>query len=54
VGRGDRAEITAPEPMPVLYAISSWAMQRSLAIPDISVQRPTLEDIYLRLTADHA
>jgi ABC-2 type transport system ATP-binding protein len=53
VARGDRAEITAPEPMPVLYAISSWAMQHSLAIPDISVQRPTLEDIYLRLTADH-
>jgi hypothetical protein len=38
----------------VLHAISSWAMQHGLAIPDISVQRPTLEDIYLRLTEDHA
>jgi ABC-2 type transport system ATP-binding protein len=54
VARGGRAEITAPEPMPVLYALSSWAVQQSLAIPDISVQRPTLEDIYLRLTEDPA
>jgi ABC-2 type transport system ATP-binding protein len=54
VTRGDRAEITVSEPMPVLYAISSWAMQHNLAIPDISVQRPTLEDIYLRLTQDRA
>jgi ABC-2 type transport system ATP-binding protein len=48
------AEIIAPEPMPVLYAISSWAMRRRLAIPDISVQRPTLDDIYLRLTEDQS
>jgi ABC-2 type transport system ATP-binding protein len=51
---GDRVEIIAPEPMPVLYAISSWAMQHDLAIADISAQRPTLEDIYLRLTKDHS
>ena len=54
VARDGRAQITVSEPMPVLYAISSWAMQHNLAIPDISVQRPTLEDIYLRLTEDHA
>jgi ABC-2 type transport system ATP-binding protein len=48
-----RAQIIAPEPIPVLYAISSWATQHSLPIPDISVQRPSLEDIYLRLTEEH-
>jgi ABC-2 type transport system ATP-binding protein len=48
-----RVEITAPEPMPVLYTISSWAMDHALPIPDISVQRPSLEDIYLRLTQEH-
>ena len=38
----------------MLYAMSSWAVQHDLAIPDISVQRPTLEDIDLRLTQDNA
>jgi ABC-2 type transport system ATP-binding protein len=47
-----RAEIVAPEPMPVLYALSSWAVQHDLKIPDIAVQRPSLEDIYLRLTQE--
>jgi ABC-2 type transport system ATP-binding protein len=50
VEHNGRAEITAAEPMPVLYALSSWAMQHQLPITDISVLRPTLEDIYLRLT----
>jgi ABC-2 type transport system ATP-binding protein len=53
VQHSGRVEITAPDPMPVLYAISSWAMDRGLAIADISVQRPSLEDIYLRLTQEH-
>jgi ABC-2 type transport system ATP-binding protein len=47
-----RAEIVAPEPMPVLYALSSWAVQHDLKIPDIAVQRPSLEDIYLRLSQE--
>ncbi len=49
---GGRAEIVAPEPMPVLYALSSWAVEHDLKIPDISVQRPSLEDVYLRLTQE--
>jgi hypothetical protein len=53
VEHNGRVEITAPEPMPVLYALSSWAMQHSLPITDIAVQRPSLEDIYLRLTQEH-
>ena len=52
VEHNGRVEITAPEPMPVLYALSSWAMQHGLPISDISVQRPSLEDIYLRLTQE--
>jgi len=52
VEHNGRAEIVAPEPMPVLYVLSSWAVQNGLPIPDISVQRPSLEDIYLRLTQE--
>jgi hypothetical protein len=37
-----RAEIIAPEPMPVLFALSSWAVERGLPIPGIAVQRPSM------------
>jgi ABC-2 type transport system ATP-binding protein len=49
-----RVEISVPEPMPALHALTEWAMARSLPLADISVQRPSLEDIYLRLTAGDA
>ena len=46
-----RVEISVPEPMPALHALTEWAMANGLPLADISVQRPSLEDIYLRLTA---
>jgi ABC-2 type transport system ATP-binding protein len=49
-GRG-RAEVSVTEPMPALHALTGWALARGLPLADISVQRPSLEDIYLRLTA---
>jgi len=49
-----RVEISVPEPMPALHALTEWAMARGLPLADISVQRPSLEDIYLRLTAGDA
>lgn len=47
-----RVEIQVSEPIPALHALSSWATERHLALPDITVSRPSLEDIYLELTAD--
>jgi len=52
VGHNRRVEITAPEPMPVLHALSSWAVRLGLPVSDIAVSRPTLEDIYLSLTEE--
>ncbi len=49
-----RVEISVPEPMAALHALTEWAMAHSLPLADISVQRPSLEDIYLRLTARDA
>jgi ABC-2 type transport system ATP-binding protein len=54
VQHNGRAEIVAPDPMPVLYALSCWAMQFDFPLHDIAVQRPSLEDIYLRLTEEKA
>ncbi|HEX5479457.1 MAG TPA: ABC transporter ATP-binding protein [Dehalococcoidia bacterium] len=42
------------EPMPVLQAISSWAVEHGYELADITVRRPTLEDTYLRLTREDA
>jgi ABC-2 type transport system ATP-binding protein len=49
-----RVEINVPEPVPALHALTEWAMAHGLALADISVQRPSLEDIYLQLTSDTA
>jgi ABC-2 type transport system ATP-binding protein len=46
-----RVEIEVSEPIPALHALSGWATDRRLALPDITVNRPSLEDIYLKLTA---
>ena len=33
-----------------LHALSGWALERGLELDDLEVRRPTLEDVYLRLT----
>jgi ABC-2 type transport system ATP-binding protein len=45
-------ELRVPEPVPALNALTGWAMAHGLALADLTVQRPSLEDIYLRLTAE--
>ncbi len=37
-------------PMPDLYELSRWAVERGVDLPDVEVRRPTLEDVYLELT----
>lgn len=37
--------------VPDLHAVTGWAMERNLALADLDVHRPTLEDVYLELTA---
>ncbi|HTS95689.1 MAG TPA: ABC transporter ATP-binding protein [Streptosporangiaceae bacterium] len=49
-GRNRTVEIVHHEPLPVLHAVTSWALQRGYPLSDLSVHRPTLEEIYLRLT----
>jgi ABC-2 type transport system ATP-binding protein len=35
-----------------LHALSGWALERGLELDDLEVRRPTLEDVYLKLTAE--
>ena len=34
-----------------LHALTGWALERGLELVDLTVRRPTLEDVYLELTA---
>jgi len=52
VARGRVAEMTHENPMQVLGVLAPWALEHGYPLTDISVHRPSLEEIYLRLTAE--
>lgn len=43
-------EIDSPSPTSTLHQLTAWALEKNLDLDDISVSRPSLEDIYLELT----
>jgi len=45
-------EVRARDPLPLLGAIATWAAERGVELPDLSVARPTLEEVYLQLTEE--
>jgi ABC-2 type transport system ATP-binding protein len=47
--RDGRVHISAPEPAQALYALAGWALERGASLRDLTVGRPTLEDVYLKL-----
>src|SRR4051812_32663745 len=49
---GDHVVVTVSDAAAGAHAITSWALERDLALHDFSVQRPSLEDVYLRLTGE--
>jgi ABC-2 type transport system ATP-binding protein len=51
-GPGGKVEIVHDQPVPVLHALTTWAIQRGFPLADITAHRPTLEEIYLRLTEE--
>lgn len=51
-GTDRRIELAAAAPLDVLGTLAGWAAARGIDLPDIEVQRPTLETVYLRLTEE--
>jgi ABC-2 type transport system ATP-binding protein len=49
---GDRVLARTHEPLALLGSLAEWGQAGGHALEDIDVRRPTLEDVYLRLTAD--
>jgi ABC-2 type transport system ATP-binding protein len=48
---GGRAAISTTTPLVHLLLLGEWALGQGLDLPDIDVHRPTLEEVYLELTA---
>jgi ABC-2 type transport system ATP-binding protein len=50
-GPDGRVELRSATPVPDLARLCGWATERGIDLPDLEVSRPTLEDVYLELTA---
>jgi hypothetical protein len=42
-------EVRTPAPTADLHHLTTWAVERSLELDGLEVNRPTLEDVYLDL-----
>ncbi len=49
---GGRLVIAGASVTADLHALAGWALERGLELEDLEVRRPTLEDVYLKLTAN--
>jgi len=47
----DAAIVRTEDPTGTLHVLTGWMIQRGLHLEGLSVDRPTLEDVYLELTA---
>jgi ABC-2 type transport system ATP-binding protein len=45
-------ELRTLDPTADLHAITGWALEKEIGLIDLSVTRPSLEDVYLELTGD--
>ena len=46
------AVVRTQDPTPVLHTLTGWALERGLTLDGLTVTRPSLEDVYLALTAE--
>ncbi len=54
MAQGRLVTVEVDDPTATLYHLTSWALQRGTTLPDLVVQRPSLEEVYLQLTAASA
>lgn len=47
---GALVTVEVPEPTAVLHALTSWALDRGATLGRLTVERPSLEDVYLDIT----
>ena len=52
--RDGHVEIEAADPIKVLHDLTGWALEKKVPLDELEVARPTLEDVYLKLTGPEA
>ncbi len=53
-GAGPKFEVRVDDPTRDLHALTSWATSRDVALVNLTVTRPSLEDVYLELTGEES
>jgi ABC-2 type transport system ATP-binding protein len=46
-----RVRVETRQPLADVKTLADWALARGVDLPDLDVRRPSLEDVYLQLTA---
>jgi ABC-2 type transport system ATP-binding protein len=46
--------VETSKPTDALHRLTTWAVQRGIELDGLAVDRPSLEDVYLKLTTDAA
>ncbi len=54
ISESGRVTVRTSEPTRALHAITGWALDHGVDLADLTVTRPSLEDVYLHLTEDGA
>ncbi|MGI9586091.1 MAG: ABC transporter ATP-binding protein [Acidimicrobiia bacterium] len=54
VAENGRVELRTSTPTQVVHEITGWAISRGIELSDLTISRPSLEDVYLALTGDEA
>ncbi len=54
VRTGTLVEVTTLDAVRTLHALTGWAVERDVPLTGLTVDRPTLEDVYLQLTGGAA
>lgn len=49
---GNQVELEASDPTRTLYDLTSWAVEKGIALDGLQVLRPSLEDVYLEITGE--
>jgi len=50
-GPGATTVLRSESPLMHVQMLANWALGRGVDLPDLDIRRPTLEDVYLTLTA---
>jgi ABC-2 type transport system ATP-binding protein len=50
-GRPDEVQLRVDDPVRALNELTAWALERRIALAELEVRQPSLEDVYLELTA---